>query len=132
MKKKLTLDQDCGFTLLETLVALSIFAFVSAGVATSFISNLRLNKQAELRGGAIMVAQQVLDELRSQDPTTLLSTGSDASRSVAVGNKTFTVDVSYCNPSTYCTSTSIRAIHVAVYYKGVSQYAVDTVFSQLR
>ena len=122
----------CGFTLLEVLVAVGIFSVASAAIATCFASQLKFNYKYETKSGAIAAAQQVLDGIRVLDPTTLPSSGSATPQTVTIGGKNFVVNVTYCSPSTYCVSNNIRALHVVVTYANVTQYTVDTIFSQLR
>ena len=132
MKQQNSTLRQAAFTLLEVLVSLSIFSIVSAAIGVAFVTHLKVNMQQELRSGAFSAAQQVLDELRVQDPSTMPTSGSDAVRTLIVGDRIYSVAVSYCSPATYCTSSHIRSIHVGVTHAGKSQYQVDTVYSQLR
>lgn len=121
-----------GVTLIEVLVSMSLFAIASLAIGHAFNTHVMFNNKSEKKSGAIVAAQQVLDQLRVLDPATFPTSGSDADRSVTVGSRTYTVSVQYCNPTTYCTSNNIRFIHVAAKLNGQTEYSVDTVFSQLR
>jgi type II secretion system protein I len=120
-----------GFTLLEVLVSLSIFSIVSAGMAKSFAFQLSTNSRNERKSAAILAAQQVLDDLRSRDPNTFPTSGSNT-QTVSIGERDFSVVTSYCSVSSYCTSTNIRHLKVDVNLLGETQYSVSTVYAQLR
>ena len=66
-----------GFTLIEVLVALSLFAIVSAGVTPAIILHTRSNTESVIRAGAIAAAQFGMDNLRRQDPAGFPSSGSN-------------------------------------------------------
>jgi prepilin-type N-terminal cleavage/methylation domain-containing protein len=54
-----------GFTLVEILVALSIFTFAVLGLAAGTVSITRTNQNSHLNATAINLAQAKLEELRS-------------------------------------------------------------------
>ena len=121
-----------GFTLIEVLVSLCIFSIASIAVGKSFINHLTITHTAELRGDAFVAAQQVLDGLRVQDPSTFPTTGSTGPQTVGIGGKNYSVMVYYCRVATYSSSANVRFLTVEVSYRGVVQYSVDTIYSQLR
>lgn len=53
-----------GFTLIEVLVGLVILLAGIVGIVQLFPQSLEANREAELRGAAIMLAQQKVEELR--------------------------------------------------------------------
>ncbi|MGF1573972.1 MAG: prepilin-type N-terminal cleavage/methylation domain-containing protein [Sumerlaeia bacterium] len=53
-----------GFTLIEVLVGLVILLTGIIGIVQLFPQSLKANQEAELRGAAIMLAQQKVEELR--------------------------------------------------------------------
>ncbi len=120
-----------GFTLIELMFSLLLFGVTASAMTSGFRAMQQQNLQNEVRSGAIGAAQQVLDELRLTDPTTLPTNGS-ASQNITYGARTYTVTTSYCALSSYCTSSSIRQIRLGVTYDGQTRYQVDTVFCQLR
>lgn len=125
-------SKDKAFTLLEVMVAMMILGLVAAGMAPVFINHLKTNTRAELKTESIAVAQQVLDELRSQDPTNFPMSGSDAPILVDGGSRSYTVIVSYCKVTSYCASANTRHIEVAVRYMGSTIYEVETVYTKLK
>lgn len=121
-----------GFTLIEVLVSLSIFGIAALALGQAYSTHLSFNTLSEARTGGIAAVTRVLDQLRVQDPATLPATGTDADRSIVIGQRTFLVSISYCSPTTYCTSNNIRQIHATAKLHGSIVYAVDTIFAQLR
>ena len=54
-----------GFSLIEILVAISIFAFAVLGLAAGTVSVTRTNQNSHLNASAINLAQAKLEELKS-------------------------------------------------------------------
>jgi prepilin-type N-terminal cleavage/methylation domain-containing protein len=121
-----------GFTLIEVLVAITLFSIVSMGLAGGFVMQMKANNDNAIRIQAISAAQQVLDSLRVSDPSTYPTTGSDSPRSISIAGRIFSVVVSYCAIPSLCTAVTTRHLRAAVTYKGKKRYEVDTVFSQLK
>lgn len=59
------IHRDDGFTLLEILIALSIFSLAVLGLAIGTVSVIRTNQTSHLRASAINLAQARLEELRA-------------------------------------------------------------------
>jgi prepilin-type N-terminal cleavage/methylation domain-containing protein len=129
---RLKINNSKGFSLIEVMASLSIFAIVMAGAVPAFILNLKYNTLSELRSSAAIAAQLKLGQLRFEDPQDMPSSGTSASEDVEVGSKTFQVTTSYCANATYCTTINNRHITVNVSYHGNEQYSVQTVFTKLR
>lgn len=123
---------NAGFTLLEVLVSMVIFSIASAAMAQSFLTHLTMNNRSERRSEAIASAQQVLDQIRTEDPTSLPASGSASPVTVTMGPRTYTVTATYCGDNTFCTSNNIRHIGIEVAYRNTVIYEVETVYSQLR
>ena len=125
---------ESAFTLLEVLVSLSLFSIGAVSVARSFSQHLAYASQADRRSGAIDAAQQVLDGLRVLDPSTLPKLAATTTQNVNVGGRTYAVTTTFCPTAynSYCASNSSRYLSINVTYRGLSQYKVDTIFSQLR
>lgn len=126
------MSRQAGFTLLEVLVSMVIMGVVLASMVPAFLSHVKVNTRTEVRSGAIAAAQQILDDMRSQDPATFPSTGSDPIEVVDAGSRSYDVTVSYCTNATYCPSDETKHIRVEVEYMGEMVYAVETVFTQLQ
>ena len=131
MQPRQTKCSQAGFTLIEILVALTIFIIASALMAPSFIAHLKYNLGAERRSGAVAAAQEYLDQLRALDPATLPSSGTAAPVLVNAGERTYSVVVKYCLTPAYCTSRS-RLIRLEVSFANELMYTVETVFTQLQ
>ncbi len=119
-----------GFTLVEVLVAMTLFAIVSALMAPAFLLQLKTNIAAEDRNGAIAVAQQVLDDIRTSDPSTLPSTGSTTS-SITTQHRSYATTTTYCSTSSFCTART-RHIKLEIKYRGKTVYWLETVFTKLK
>jgi len=121
-----------GFTLLEVLTALVIFGVVSSGMAAAFVTHLSFNYESKLRSNAIAAAQQVMDELRLEDPATLPTSGYGTTQTVTVDGFAFDVTPEYCSNASYCISMQSRHIRIEVDYEGELLYGLETVYTQLR
>lgn len=125
-----------GLSIIEAIVALAIIGIILAILIPSFVGNLRINNRTELRGVAIGLAQQRLEELRAQLPVPLPTTESSSSSSVAVQGRTFAVQTTYCPsdvpltspPTATCTATRVL-VRVQVSYLGSVLYAAETVYT---
>ena len=120
-----------GFTLIEVLVALSLFALVSAGMVPSFVLFLKYNRSAQIKTEAALAAQEILDEMRVEDPSDMPDSGSDPAQTVASGDHDFEVTVSYCENPAYC-ATDTKHLSIDVAYQGTTIYEVETVYTDLR
>lgn len=132
LSKSTNLNQERAFTLLEVLVSLLIFSVVSSSLSAVFINHLKQNSKGEIRSGAIAVAQQVLDDARSQDPASLPASGSSSVQTISGGSRNYQVVQHYCLNAAFCPTTNTRHIKVEVSYLGTIIYAVETVYTQLR
>lgn len=66
-----------GFTLMETLVALSLFTLVLLGTLASVGTVVRVNSQGGKTARAMLLAQEKMEQLRASGYSSLAS-GSDA------------------------------------------------------
>ena len=58
-------NKDDGFTLVEILIAITIFCFAVLGLAIGTVSVIRTNQTSHLRASAVNLAQARLEELRA-------------------------------------------------------------------
>ncbi|MCI5066488.1 hypothetical protein MRY87_12260 [bacterium] len=116
---------------MEIIFALGLFSLAVSALFPAFLDHVRFNTFSEIRSNAYSAAQVVLDDIRLEDPSSLPATGSDADRTVAVGEREFVVAVSYCEDGTYCGATT-RFITTRVSYRGEEIYEVSTLYTQLR
>jgi type II secretory pathway pseudopilin PulG len=69
--KRIRFQNTEAFTLVETLVAMTIFAFAVLGLAIGTVTLTRTNADSRLRATAINVAQARLEELKAMNAATL-------------------------------------------------------------
>jgi prepilin-type N-terminal cleavage/methylation domain-containing protein len=118
-----------GFTLVETVVALSLLAVAIAAMLPALVQAMRANTESEIRTGAVAVAQQEVDNLRAQSGTW---PSSGQTRAIAAGNGTYQSTLSY---QQYCEGATCyagaRIVTVEVRHNGKLYYRVQTVFTSL-
>jgi prepilin-type N-terminal cleavage/methylation domain-containing protein len=61
----MNINKDAGFTLVEILIAITIFCFAVLGLAIGTVSVIRTNQTSHLRASAVNLAQARLEELRA-------------------------------------------------------------------
>lgn len=109
--------RSAGFTLLETLVALAIFAVCVAVLLAQSQRALHQQQQLEMRTVARWVAENKLAELQLQTPWPATGTSTD---SVELGDRSWQVISTVADTA----RADFRRIEIAVY---VEQGAVDAV-----
>lgn len=125
-----------GLSIIEAIVALAVIGIILAILIPSFIGSLRITNRTELRGVAIGLAQQRLEELRSQLPSPLPTTPTSNSSDVTVQGRTFAIQTTFCPtdvplttpPTPPCTAQRVL-VRVQVSYQGSVLYAADTVYT---
>ena len=86
---------DDGFTLIEVLLALTIFSFAVLGLAVGTVTVARTNNNSHLNASAVNLAQAKLEELRSMTSTAFSTlscpayTSTGCSDSPVASEKTF-------------------------------------------
>lgn len=92
-----------SFTLIEVLVGLVILLTGIIGIVQLFPQSLKANQEAELRGAAILLAQQKVEELRRDGDALNLTVNQVQSLLTPTDPITWTVDnrltYSYCGVS---------------------------------
>ena len=119
-----------GTSLIETVAALAILGIALAAAVPAFMIQLETNTFAEHHSGAVAAAQQVMEDLRFQDPSTLPSAGAAPPQTIAAGSEVYTVIVRFCVQSSFCDSNS-RHVRVEVFHDGQQIYSVESVFTRL-
>jgi prepilin-type N-terminal cleavage/methylation domain-containing protein len=120
-----------GFTLIEILVSLFLFSIASLGLGKTFINTLAVNTRNERRTAGVQAVQQVLDNLRTKDPSTLPTGNTTQTSTITIGNRNFSVAVTYCPAGTiYCTA-NIRDLDVIASLNGGVVYETRTVYAKL-
>ncbi len=124
-----------GFSLMEVMVALMIIGIVSTTFSSAVMQANSMLKLAEIKSEAQIAAQQVFDQIRLDDTTTMPTTeSSDPAVNIVFGNKTYNVVVTYCSNLTYCPPTAsneTRHLKVVVSYNSKEVYEVESVLTKL-
>ncbi|WP_395879061.1 prepilin-type N-terminal cleavage/methylation domain-containing protein [Curtobacterium sp. 9128] len=81
-------EHDEGFSIVEVLVAMTVFALIAAGVATGIVGSLYLAQGSRSREVAIGLAQDAIDQART---STNLFGVVDKTSQTTIGNMTYTV-----------------------------------------
>ncbi|HEY6216883.1 MAG TPA: prepilin-type N-terminal cleavage/methylation domain-containing protein [Pyrinomonadaceae bacterium] len=105
--------KDCGFTLIETCIAMVILMIVACGVLPLGVYALKYNSAAAIRAGAVTAAQRKLEQLRASSFTSCTS-----SSEVTIGptdSQTYTVDVTVTD-----VTTTLKNITITVTPQGRS------------
>jgi type II secretory pathway pseudopilin PulG len=117
---------------MEVLMSMVLLGIVGSGIAPGLLLNFKAITRNELRSEAIAAAQEVLDDLRTQDPTTLPNSQVEEEDSITINNRDFLVTTIYCLDENICASGRSRHITLEVEYKNEEIYEIETVFTQLR
>ena len=67
MDRKKRKKSNAGMSLLEVIVAVSIFSITAAVLLQSFVTSQRINKKSNLYLEATTVAQNIMEEIKSKD-----------------------------------------------------------------
>lgn len=81
-------ESDEGFSIIEVMVAMTVFAMIAAGVAAGIASTLYLTQDNRSREAALNLANQALDAARSTKDVFTLD---DDTSTLSVGNQDYTV-----------------------------------------
>lgn len=117
-------SKNQGFTLVETVVAMVLFAAIIGGLAPLMMVSRTFALQSSNRIGAIAVAQEIMDSLRQGDVSNMPLSGTTttlpAGNSIAnlpYKGKIYSATVTYCEVSSHCDATT-RHLKVSVYQDG--------------
>lgn len=124
------MNNQKGFSILEVMVAVSLFSLCVTSLAASCFRFMGMNTKMEQKIVAQSVAQELLEGYRQGDPAALPSSGT-TSLDITRGSRTFQTTTQYCANAAYCTS-SARQLTVTVNYKGAQMVSLTTVFTALR
>ena len=67
MDRKKYNNSNAGMTLLEVIVAVSIFSITAIVLLQSFVTSGRINKKSNTYMEATTVAQNIMEEVKSKD-----------------------------------------------------------------
>jgi len=119
---------QAGISLLEVLVAMTLFALVASGVAAMTANSLRATANDRASTAAQMIAQDEIEQVRALEYADI----APSSRSVAMAGTTYSVDrlVTDNDPA-----DGMKTITVQVQWVGplgARSYEVQTIFTAVR
>jgi type II secretory pathway pseudopilin PulG len=123
------LSSQRGITLLETLVALGLFAITAATTGNFLVSQIRRSSSEYLYSQAYVLAEQQLETLRALPQYSDIVPGST---STSVGGTQFTVATSVLNNTP---ADGLKQITVNVSWRdllGAQNAAVQTIYTQVQ
>ena len=120
-----------GFSLVEALCALALLGIALIGVIPTFQVLVNVDTLSEQRSNAVAAAQQVMEALRQQSPSSLPTSGASAVQHVSVGDHDYEVTAHYCTNPTFCTA-DMRHVVLDVSFGGRNVYIVETVYTRLQ
>jgi prepilin-type N-terminal cleavage/methylation domain-containing protein len=139
-------SEQAGFTLLETMIALTTLGICTAYAMPLFLYAKINNSRSEIRTGALIVAQRVFDNVRSQ-PIASLPTNDGVTAETTLNplvlpitanttamGRPYQATITYCqNNSTavppIC-GTNYRQFQVQVSYRGTNVYDLQGTYTQ--
>lgn len=120
-----------GFSLVETVCALGLLSIVLLGIVPTVQVLMRANTISEQRSNAVAAAEEVMEALRQQSPSSLPTSGSSPVQTVTIGKRDYEVVAFYCKRSQYC-NDDMRHIVLEVGYAGQNVYIVESVYTRLQ
>lgn len=120
-----------GFSLVELLVTLAILGIIIGVMLTAIASNTQLNSRTEQNSQATVAAQQVLDDTRTLDPSTLPLSGAASPKTVTVGGRDYKVTLRYCVATPNYCKGSARQVQATVEHGSKTLFSVETVFTSV-
>jgi prepilin-type N-terminal cleavage/methylation domain-containing protein len=121
---------EAGFTLVETLVAMVIFAITSLAMTSLMVTGARASAENDLASQAVILAQEDLEDVRTYRYAQMLTAPSRTATS-AKGQVTFTI---VRTVATDAPAASMKTVTVTVSWNaqgGSRTYATQSIFTQL-
>jgi Tfp pilus assembly protein PilV len=115
METRTNQKKNCGFTLLETCIALVFLMIVLTGVIPLCVYAIKYDSAAAIRAGAVTVAQRKLEQLRASPFTSCTSSTEDVTVGPTTGSQTYTVEVTVTD-----TGVTLKNIKIVVTPQGRS------------
>jgi prepilin-type N-terminal cleavage/methylation domain-containing protein len=119
-----------GFTLIETLVAMVIFAIVSLAITSLMVMNTQMISENVQSSEAVGYAQELLENLR-EVPVASLSPGTMSSTRTSSRGTVYTVTWTV-TPNTPAAGRTWVGVTIAWSHKGSPRsYATQSIFTQI-
>src|SRR6185295_6206189 len=114
--RDVTIDEqnEQGFTLLETSIALIVMMVVTLATASLFVYAVNYNSGSGDRSAALAIAQQRLERLRRTPYTDTLMTTDSTTETVTNAGRTYTVVTTICSTSGCGGSSTLKVITIQV------------------
>jgi Tfp pilus assembly protein PilV len=136
---------DVGFSIVEASIALTTLGVALAYAMPLFLYSKMNNSKSEVRTGAVMVAQRILDNTRGTPFQSIPSTGTvtyldkstvsppygAALADLKAGEKTYEAKTYHCKVASECTD-NYKTLTVEVKKNGATVYEMDTGFTNFR
>jgi prepilin-type N-terminal cleavage/methylation domain-containing protein len=126
-----------GFSLIETMIALTTLGICLAYAMPLFLYAKINNAKSEIRTGALIVSQRIFDDIRSKsisalptDPLapTVINVGNSPQLVKAMG-RNYDARVTYCEIATDC-SSRYRKFKVEVNYNADKVYDLEGTYTE--
>jgi len=116
-------NNEDGFTLLETSVALIVMMVVTLATGSLFVYAVNYNSGSGDRSAALAIAQQRLERLRRTPYTDTLLTTASSTETVTNAGRSYTVVTTVCSTSSCGGSDSLKIITISVAPVSTNQWA---------
>ncbi len=116
-------QNERGFTLLETSIALCIMLVVTLATGSLFVYAINYNSGAADRSAALAIAQQRLERLRKSSFTDALLTTPSTTETVLNAGRQYSVQTTICSTSDCGGSATLKLITVSVRPQAATQWA---------
>jgi prepilin-type N-terminal cleavage/methylation domain-containing protein len=141
IKNKQRKNIDQGFSLVETMIALTTLGICLAYAMPLFLYAKINNSKSEIRTGALIVSQRVFDDIRSRRISTLptdsaapeiktkdtTSNGASDQLIVKAMGRNYQSKVTFCEVAADC-STKYRKFKVEIFYNGTTSEPTAKVY----
>ena len=115
-------NDEQGFTLLETSIALCVMMVVTLATGSLFVYAINYNSGAADRSAALAIAQQRMERLRKASfNDAFLATGTTTETTLNAGRQ-YSVETTICSTSDCGGSTALKLITIKVTPHGATQW----------
>ncbi len=116
-------DNEQGFTLLETSIALVVMMVVTLATGSLFVYAINYNSGAGDRAAALAIGQQRMERLRKASFSGAGLTTPSTTETVINAGRQYTVVTTICSTSDCGGSAALKLIRVQVTPQGANQWA---------